>query len=162
MKIKQPIDQEARDAIISSNFQNYLITASAGSGKTTLLVEKSFKIIESKYMEPYQQVAMITFTRLATRQLNERIQSEINKLVTKNKQLLNLNKFKVSTTESFVISEIIKPFLREAYGVAYPKGSEISQNYNLKFSLYNQGLENLKKEHILGSYKNGKKILFTN
>lgn len=149
------IDQSERDEILNSNHPYYVISASAGSGKTTMLVDKAFSIIDRTIIEPYQQISMITFTRLATRQINERIQEKMNESMLTDVKKGNYYKhFKVSTTESFVITEIIRPFLREAYGSDYPRGEHLTQNYSetYKFEKYDQGLENIKKKLVIGSF----------
>src|SRR5690625_2695459 len=120
MNKRKPRDQEARDEILNSNYSNYLISASAGSGKTTILVEKAISLIKNKKIKSYQKILMITFTRRATEQIRERIEEKMISEDDPSKSSNIRNKLKVSTTESFVINEVIKLFMREVLGQTYP------------------------------------------
>lgn len=154
MNNKRPIDQNVRDEILISNHDHYLINASAGSGKTTILVDKCFSLIEKQEINPYQQILLITFTRLATRQLKEKISNKLIRDELLSEQELYNRQLAVLTTEGFVISKIIKPFVREAYGKHFPKSDEIQENYHRKFSNFEEGIRLLKENKILGSYEN--------
>ncbi|MEK4495502.1 UvrD-helicase domain-containing protein [Ureibacillus sp. FSL W8-0352] len=145
------IDQNIRDDIINSDHKHYLISASAGSGKTTILVKKAFSMIEKHLIRPYQQIAMITFTRLATRQIRDKVKEYLIKL---NKKEKYLNSIKIITTESFILSEVIKPFIRDAFGKEFPRGEELIQNYNSRFNNFDEGLLQVKLQKVVGSYLN--------
>ena len=148
MIVTRVIDQHIRDEILDSNHNHYLISASAGSGKTTILVEKAFSMIEKHLIKPYQQIAMITFTRLATRQIRDKVKEYLLKL---NKNEKYLNSIKIITTESFILSEVIKPFIRDAFGKEFPRGEELIQNYNSRFSNFDAGLLQVKSQKVVGS-----------
>ncbi|GAA0607707.1 hypothetical protein GCM10009001_26290 [Virgibacillus siamensis] len=151
------IDQNTRDEILASNHPHYLISASAGSGKTTILVEKAFAMIEKKLIQPYQQIAMITFTRLATRQIKDKVKELLPMESTDNKHYLKA--IKVITTESFILSEVIKPFIRDAFGKEFPSGEDFVQNYNniYKFDDFDKGLLQMKGQNVIGSYRDNNK-----
>lgn len=144
------IDQDIRDEIIESDHKHYLISASAGSGKTTILVEKAFSMLDRNIIKPYQQIAMITFTRLATRQIRDKVNEQISK---RYNDVNYLKAIKIITTESFILSEVIKPFIRDAYGKNFPSGDELMQNYNCKFRDYEDGLLYIKSNKLIGSYR---------
>lgn len=152
-----PRDAETREEIIDSQHDNYVVSASAGSGKTTILVKKAFSLINNRQVKPYQNIALITFTRLATKQLEEKIKETISENAQQQESDFYIKKFNVSTTEAFVISEIIKPFLREAYGRSYPRADEIVHDYSKRFGTLEEGLERLRSASTLGSYNYAKK-----
>src|SRR5699024_7382547 len=104
--------QQVRDSILNSDKSYILIDASAGSGKTHQLVEKAFWYVENKFIKDYEQIALITFTQLATQQLRETIDKLIKKYSVV-KEYINpkhTNNFKVLTNYGFVLEEIIRPF----------------------------------------------------
>lgn len=153
--MKVPIDQEIREDILKSNHQHYLISASAGSGKTTILCEKAFSIIDKNLIKTYQQIAMITFTRLATRQIRDKV---IELTIEREKKSERYLKFlKIATTESFVLSEVIKPFIRDALGKDFPREENLVQNYNSRFIDFDTGLLKIKTEGIIGSFRDDRK-----
>lgn len=157
MNKRKPRDQEARDEILNSNYSNYLISASAGSGKTTILVEKAISLIKNKKIKNYQKILMITFTRRATEQIRERIEEKMISEDDASKSSNIRNKLKVSTTESFVINEVIKLFMREVLGKTYPLTEKIRENYNVKFNTFEEGIKVLKEKCTLGRYYDNKK-----
>lgn len=151
------IDQDIRDEILESDHRHYLISASAGSGKTTILVEKAFTMIEQSLIKPYQQIAMITFTRLATKQIKDKVIDFFSKKNGNSNH--NWKAIKIITTESFILSEVIKPFIRDAFGKDFPGGEEFVQNYNpsYQFSKFDEGLLQMKTKNVIGSYRDSNK-----
>ena len=145
------IDANERKKIMASTDSNVLVDASAGTGKTTIMVEKALQFISRPEFRHYQKVAMITFTRFATQQIRDKI-AEIDTLGSKKYQL------EVSTNNGFVFAEIIRPFLREAYGKEYPS-EEFKQDFSkdCKFPRWEIGMEQLQEKNILGSYMDSKK-----
>ena len=144
------IDQEMRDEILESNHPHYLISASAGSGRTTILAEKALSMVDKNLIKPYQQIAMITFTRLATRQIKDKLTELLIKKHDDNNKYLKA--IKVITTESFILSEVIKPFLRDAFGKDYPIEEDLVQDYNYRLDDFDNGLFNIKNNSVIGSY----------
>ncbi|WP_158233983.1 UvrD-helicase domain-containing protein [Sporosarcina sp. P34] len=147
------IDAEEREKILESGDPNILVDASAGTGKTTIMVDKALKYIKCSEFKHYQKVAMITFTRFATQQIRDKI---IEYKSTKN---IEENRLEVSTNNGFVLAEIIRPFLREAYGKEFPKGEEFRQEFSseYKFSCWKLGIEQLQDKRVMGSYIQMKK-----
>lgn len=147
------IDRKERDDILSSGDSNILVDASAGTGKTTIMVEKALLYIKWSEFKHYQKVPMITFTRFATQQIRDKI-IEYNPVNDKEG-----NKLEISTNNGFVLSEIIRPFLRDAYGRNFPKGDELRQDFSseYKFSCWQIGIEQLQDKGVMGSYTQMKK-----
>lgn len=159
------IDQDIRDAILSSEERNVLVEASAGSGKTHTLVEKAFWYVHNNYLKHYQNMALITFTRYATSQIEDTVKGLISK---ENAEGTNHKKhikeeyqryITITTNFGYVSQEIIRPFLRDAFGKEYPNGHEWRQEFTreCKFETFEEGLTMLKSESVLGLYKDAKK-----
>lgn len=146
------VDAKERDSILASNDANILVDASAGTGKTTIMVEKALQYIRRSEFKYYQKAAMITFTRFATQQIRDKI---IEFKTTE----IERTKLEVSTNNGFVLAEIIRPFLREAYGKDYPRGEEFRQEFSreYKFSRWELGMMQLLDKGIMGSYNDIKK-----
>lgn len=153
------IDQNERENILGCTEPYVLVDASAGTGKTTMMVQKAFWSIAHGELKHYQRIALITFTRFATQQIRDKIQEFV--IDEKNASLYDAKYsayFHVSTNNGFVLSEVIRPFLRDAYGKEYPKPEEWHQEFGekYKFKNFNEGMEQLKNNHILGSFKETK------
>lgn len=82
---------------------NVIISASAGAGKTRVLVEKIHSDIEKN--SSHKTIAGITFTIKAADEIRERVNSD--------------DEIFVGTNNSFVLEEIIKPFMKDVYGQPY-------------------------------------------
>lgn len=149
-------DEEVREQILIAGDPYLLVDASAGSGKTTKMVKKAYWYIDSNYVENYQQILMITFTRLATRQIREKIEELLHGNVESYIKQEYVNNFMVMTTEGFISSEVIRPFLRDALGGDYPK-VEIQIDYNSEFNRYAEGKFHLKNNGVLGAYRDATK-----
>ncbi len=126
------LDQDIRDKIIDTE-GSIVVSASAGSGKTTIMVSKIAKVLSE--IENHKTVAALTFTNKATSEIKRKaIKANIEKQII------------VLTNDSFVENEIIRPFIRDAYGVDYDKDFVIS--YNDRVDSWDQALyvlKNLKK-----------------
>lgn len=133
-------ENKIRNLILQSQ-ENIIISAGAGSGKTTILTNKILKDVEEN--KSHYKIAAITFTNKAADEIKEKL---------KEKSIGNF----IGTNDSFIQKEIIAPFIKDAYGVKF--SNEFSVVYNSKkFCNYNDGLELLKNEKILGSYEDKKK-----
>ncbi|MER1985545.1 MAG: UvrD-helicase domain-containing protein [Solibacillus sp.] len=133
-------ERGVRDLILASEIQNTLVSASAGAGKTTILIEKIKSILEKE--ESHRTVAAITFTIKATNEIKERLKK--NKL---KKGVV------VSTNDSFVENEIIRPFLMDTL-LGKEMKTDFLVDYTGDFLTYKEGIRKLKEENILGSYNN--------
>lgn len=146
------IDAKERKGILASTSSNILVDASAGTGKTTIMVERALNFIKRPDFKYYQKVAMITFTRFATQQIRD-------KIVEVDTQGDRRHRIEVNTNNGFVLTEIIRPFLREALGKEYPESEVFKQDFsvNYKFLDWKSGLHQLKEKKVLGSYSDSKK-----
>ncbi len=118
---------------------NLIVRASAGTGKTHTMVSKIVHDIENQ--STHKVVAAITFTIKAANEIKERLTID------------TFNHF-IGTNNSFVIEEIIKPFMKDVYGNVYR--IDMSTDYSVKVNTFEEGLSKIKDEHILCSYANNK------
>ena len=72
-----PVDQAARDRIVSDLDTNILVEAGAGSGKTKSLVDRMLSHVERG--TAVERLAAVTFTRKAAAELRERFESELER-----------------------------------------------------------------------------------
>lgn len=137
------LDQGIRDQIMDTE-GSVMVSASAGSGKTTIMVSKIAKVLSET--NNHKTVAALTFTNKATSEIKRKaIKENIEKQIV------------VLTNDSFVENEIIRPFIRDAYGAAYDKDFVIS--YNDKVNTMMEALRKLKTEKKLVTYRNSNKNL---
>ncbi|NSL51885.1 ATP-dependent helicase [Calidifontibacillus erzurumensis] len=135
------LDKELRQKIISDD-GNIIISAGAGSGKTHILVEKI--LYEVKNSRSHYKIAAITFTRKAANEIKQRIGGD-------------LNGHFVGTNDTFVDNEIIRPFIKDALGTDFPSEYEVVYTRKSKFYTFEEGINNLKNHHKLGTYFNNQK-----
>ncbi|MDD1505923.1 UvrD-helicase domain-containing protein, partial [Lysinibacillus sp. CNPSo 3705] len=135
------LDQEVRNEITTNGIKNIAISASAGCGKTTILKSKIKHVIEE--IENHKTVVAITFTIKATEELKERILK------------LNIDKqVVISTNDSFVENEIIRPFLKDIL-IEQGKGDfTVSYSKTHKFKDFDGGITLLREKNLLGTYYN--------
>ena len=119
---------------------NLVVRASAGTGKTHTMVTKIAAEIEQN--RSHKSVAAITFTIKAAQEIKDRLTTDISRHF-------------IGTNNSFVIEEIIKPFLKDVYGFAYD--IDMSTDYSAKIDTFEDGLEKIKRELLLCSYEDNKK-----
>lgn len=137
------IDQQDRDNIISEK-GSLMISASAGSGKTTIMIEKIKRVLSE--IENHKTVAAITFTNKATQEI-----------VSKAKDLGVEKSFVASTNNAFVETEIIRPFIRDAFGESFNADFIIEFGNEHKFNHYQSGVKQLKNKQVMGGYVDNKK-----
>lgn len=133
------IDQKERDEILKDD-GNIAVSASAGSGKTTIMVKKME--IELGKITNHKTVAAITFTVKAANEIREKAAKYVSK------------SFTVMTNDSFIESEIIRPFIKDALGNEYNNDYITEYESKYKFTSYEAGLEQLRSSNILGSFVN--------
>lgn len=136
------IDQEARDGILADN-GNIMVSASAGSGKTTIMVKKM--AIELDKINDHRTIAAVTFTVKATNEIKKKAAELVNK------------SFVVMTNDSFIEHEIIRPFIKDAFGIDYDGNYTVDYGNDYKFNDYESGLEQLRSAKILGGFQDIKK-----
>lgn len=118
---------------------NLIVRASAGTGKTHTMVSKIEFDID--HCHTHKVIAAITFTIKAASEIAERLNVDVT------------NHF-IGTNNSFVIEEIIKPFMKDAFGGSY--NLDMSTDYSVKVKTFAEGLQKIKDEQILCSYINNK------
>lgn len=130
-----PIQQEIVD--LSGNL---IVRASAGTGKTHTMVSKIVCDIEKQHS--HKVIAAITFTVKAAREIKERL-------------TIDIERHFIGTNNSFAIEEIIKPFMKDVYGMEYKV--DMSTDYSIKVDSFQEGIEKIRTEKILCSYRENKK-----
>lgn len=135
------IDQDERSEILE-NSGDIVVSASAGSGKTTIMVKKMG--IELEKIKDHRTIGAITFTVKATEEIKKKAGKNIKK------------PFVVMTNDSFIESEIIRPFIKDAFGKDYGNDYSVEYGNKYKFDKYSSGLKQLKNNNILGSFDDNK------
>lgn len=135
----RPIDQDARDAILADE-DNIVVSASAGSGKTTIMVKKMEKVLER--IDDHKTIAAVTFTVKATKEIRKKSKNVIEK------------PFIVKTNDSFIESEVIRPFIQDALGIEFHSDYIVEYDNRYKFADFESGLNQLRENNILGSFTN--------
>ena len=130
---------ETQERIVNTQ-GNLVVMASAGTGKTYTMVQKIEK--EIKENKNYQVIAAITFTIKAANEIKERL-------------TVDTKEHFIGTNNSFVINEIIKPFLKDILGEEYE--IEMDTDYTEKVNTLEEGLNRLKNSKILCSYSDPKR-----
>ncbi len=118
---------------------NLIVRASAGTGKTHTMVSKIVYDIEHQHT--HKVVAAITFTIKAANEI-------------KNRLTIDTTSHFIGTNNSFAIEEIIKPFMKDVFGMEYKL--DMSTDYSVKVNTFEEGLERIKNEQIICSYVNNK------
>ena len=123
---------------------NLIVQANAGTGKTFTMVNKIEKEISEN--KTYKSIAAITFTIKAANEIKDRITSDISKHF-------------IGTNNSFAIGEIIKPFMKDVFGLEFD--IDMDTDYIQKFDFFEEGIEKLKNTKTLGAYtKTEKNFIF--
>lgn len=118
---------------------NLIVRASADTGKTHTMVSKIMYDIEHQHT--HKVVAAITFTIKAAIEIKERL-------------TIDTTSHFIGTNNSFAIEGIIKPFMKDVFGMEYKL--DMSTDYSAKVNTYAEGLAKIKDEQILCSYVNSK------
>lgn len=116
---------------------NLIVRASAGTGKTYTMVSKIVYDIEHHHT--HRVVAAITFTIKAANEIKERLTIDTT------------NHF-IGTNNSFAIEEIIKPFMKDVFGMEYK--IDMSTDYSVKINTFEDGLREIRDKQILCTYSN--------
>lgn len=119
---------------------NLIVRASAGTGKTHTMVAKI--AAEIGINRTHKVVAAITFTIKAAQEIKDRLSVDVTRHF-------------IGTNNSFAIEEVIKPFMKDVYGVEY--AVDMSTDYSTKIDTFQEGLEKVRCEGVLCSYRDSKK-----
>lgn len=114
---------------------NLIVRASAGTGKTHTMVSKIVYDIEHQHS--HKVIAAITFTIKAANEIKERLS-------------IDTRDHFIGTNNSFVIEEVIKPFMKDVYGKAYKV--DMSTDYSVTVDSFADGVAKVKNEQLLCSY----------
>lgn len=134
----QITDWDTREEILNNGFTNTCVMASAGTGKTTLLINKLQKLNEIN--NSHKSYAVLTFTNKATEEIKIRC---------------SIRNAYISTIDSFVENEIIRPFMSDIE-LTKDYANNFKVDYQYKFNSTNEGLQVMKKENIMGVYYDNK------
>lgn len=118
---------------------NLIVRASAGTGKTHTMVSKIAYDIEHQHS--HKVVAAITFTIKAASEIKERL-------------TIDTTEHFIGTNNSFAIEEVIKPFMKDVFGMEYKV--DMSTDYSVKVKNFTEGLAKIRDEQILCSYEKSK------
>lgn len=118
---------------------NLIVRASAGTGKTFTMVNKIAKEIDDNHT--HKVIAAITFTIKAAQEIKDRLSVDISQHF-------------IGTNNSFVIEEVIKPFMKDVYGADFDL--DMSTDYSVKVNTFQEGIEKVRNGGILCSYKDNK------
>ena len=118
---------------------NLIVRASAGTGKTLTMVNKIAKEIEVNHT--HKVVAAITFTIKAAQEIRDRLSIDV------------IRHF-IGTNNSFVIEEIIKPFMKDVYGPEFDV--DMSTDYSFRVSNFQEGIDSISTNGVLCSYQENK------
>ena len=118
---------------------NLVVQASAGTGKTHTMVCKIAKEIEDN--KTHKFISTITFTIKAAQEIKDRLAVDVSQHF-------------IGTNNSFVIEEIIKPFMKDVYSSDFD--IDMSTDYEIKVSNFEEGIEKIRANGILPTYKNNK------
>lgn len=118
---------------------NLIVRASAGTGKTHTMVSKIVYDIEHQHS--HRVIAAITFTIKAANEIKERLP-------------IDTREHFIGTNNSFVIEEVIKPFMKDVYGKDYKVN--MSTDYSEQINSFAEGIAKVKNDQLLCSYSNRK------
>lgn len=119
---------------------NLIVRVSAGTGKTHTMVAKIAAEIDRNHS--HKAIAAITFTIKAAQEIKDRLPIDISRHF-------------IGTNNSFVIEEIIKPFLKDVYGTEFEV--DMSTDYSIHVDTFEAGLDKIEQDNLLCSYIDNKK-----
>ena len=105
---------------------NLIVRASAGTGKTHTMVNKIAKEIDDNHT--HKVIAAITFTIKAAQEIKDRLSVDV------------VQHF-IGTNNSFVIEEVIKPFMKDVYGADFDL--DMSTDYSAKVDTFQEAIEKI-------------------
>lgn len=136
----QPIDADIRENIINSQ-GNIVISASAGTGKTYTTIQKIRHEIQRN--GDFRTFAAITFTRKAAKEIENRLG-------------VGRGEGFVGTNDTFVLQEVVYPFMYDVYGREYKKKMSPDYSNENRITNFNEGVNNILKNGKICKYYNNK------
>ena len=136
--MKKNISVMQEDIVNTSG--NVIVRASAGTGKTHTMVSKIAKDIDEN--KSHKAIAAITFTIKAAGEIRDRLPK------------ISDDHF-IGTNNSFVIEEVIKPFIKDVYGQIYDR--EMGTDYEVKVDNFDEGLKEISERGIIASFNDKNK-----
>ena len=132
-----PIDNDIRNMVLIQD-GNVVISASAGTGKTHTTILRIKRDLENN--KGYKTFAAITFTKKAAKEISCRLGPQRS------------DGF-VDTNDNFVLNEVIRPFLYDAFGAEYK--IEIKPDYDPSSFIGNckSGLLKIKETGYMCSFR---------
>lgn len=119
---------------------NLIVKASAGTGKTQTMVSKIIEEINSNHT--HKVIAAITFTIKAAQEIKDRLSVDITQHF-------------IGTNNSFAIEEIIKPFMKDVFGLDFD--IDMSTDYSIKSDSFQEAVDRIKSDGTLCSYRDNKR-----
>lgn len=152
------LNHDQLEAIGYPHNKSAIVTAAAGSGKTTLLVQRVIRLLSDVSLDiPADSLAIMTFTRNATKSMREKLNNALNKELDRlaekdsaedrqkydylKKQMFALRRASISTIDAFCL-RIIK---ENAEAFDLPLNFSISDNAK-KAALQSQALKSAMEE----------------
>ncbi|MBE6037726.1 MAG: helicase-exonuclease AddAB subunit AddA [Anaerofustis stercorihominis] len=135
---------------IETTDKNLLVSASAGSGKTAVLVERIIRLIQNKFLQTDELLA-ITFTKAAAGELKQRIRKAIREKIRESsdedviyysQQAEKLESASISTLHSFCFSVIKKYY----YLIGVDPGSRIMRDEE-RLIMYGECIDDICEEY---------------
>lgn len=134
----QLIDINDRDLSITEK-GNIVISASAGTGKTYTTIQRIISDKESN--KSYQTFAAVTFTRKAAKEIQSRLGP-------------NVDGGFVGTNDTFVLTEIIQPFMYDVYGKECKGDLKTDYTDENQVSSFEKGVNKVKETRVICKYEN--------
>lgn len=131
-----PVDNEVREEVLTHT-GNIVISASAGTGKTHTTVQRIRRDLENN--RSFRTFAAITFTRKAARVIANRLG-------------LSRGYGFVGTNDYFVWSEIIQPFMYDAYGREFKKSINPDYSDANRINSFDEGVEKIRATGLMCKY----------
>lgn len=126
---------ESQEKAIYTRNKNVLVSAAAGAGKTAVLVERIIqRVLDEKEPVDIDKLLVVTFTNAAASEMKERINARLTEKYMNDssnkhlkKQLLIINKARISTLHSFCLDLIRQNY----YRLILPKGLSLDPSFRI-------------------------------
>lgn len=136
-----PLDKDIRDDILNEE-GNIVISASAGTGKTYTTIQRIIQDAEKN--KSYQTFAAITFTRKAAKEISNRLGP-------------NKSEGFVGTNDNFILIEIIRPFMYDAYSKEFKIEIKPDFSDENQISNFDEGVKKITDTQLMCKYDDNHK-----